>query len=670
MKLFAAIVAVAATLAYVDAACPNSCSGHGQCGKDDLCTCWSGFSGYDCSSRDCPVVEAWILDDENPHAYAECANRGICNRATGTCTCFDGYIGRACQRSNCPNQCSGRGKCRLMADLPNYSPSFALDWDAKALTGCVCDPGFMGPDCSQRICVHGDDPMTACDSADKYQTQTTEIAVPWHDTGLREQLLSYTLTVFWIPAADGTNADLVISFDITAPDASGNYVAHAETLTVNLFTDTTTAIETAINAFIGNFGGATPPTNAVCADLSPEDLGTAPNGEAAFQCTFSIDKAGLAAGDSGSNTIFFPKVFEFTATTQGSDIKQVSIGRTLSGMWNFVDGDYSLVFDTFANETLYTRTVEEIFDNAGQAKADLLEKRLQELPLSRARGMSVTGTETEANMDGNQAEINYEHTFGGTAVGTQRSLQCAYKHSVNGISTFGCPYEGCQPKIQQSRIVQRDAVCSDRLHGLFTSDNIFEVLSEGVLGCPTGMDCSTQADDEFQAGADVVFYKAKDDDTDDIFNIYGRGLATPAFVNRGTLGPYAEIDDVVADSELIFLGQIRAASIRDETIDLGRVVPTMKIKIADNADVDTLTQCNRDFETTEGDIDQTERLPITFRVRYNVASCSDGAESDAVDPNVEFIECSGRGQCDRGSGLCTCFEGYHGAACDSQNVLV
>lgn len=41
-----------------------------------------------------------------------------------------------------------------------------------------------------------------------------------------------------------------------------------------------------------------------------------------------------------------------------------------------------------------------------------------------------------------------------------------------------------------------------------------------------------------------------------------------------------------------------------------------------------------------------------------------------VDNSVENIECSNRGQCNRESGLCECFDGYYGVACHRQTVLV
>ena len=33
-------------------------------------------------------------------------------------------------------------------------------WDADILYGCVCDPGWIGHDCSQLECPRGDDPLT------------------------------------------------------------------------------------------------------------------------------------------------------------------------------------------------------------------------------------------------------------------------------------------------------------------------------------------------------------------------------------------------------------------------------------------------------------------------------------------------------------------------------
>merc|ERR1712032_362898 len=72
MKLF---VALAALVGFASAGCPNGCSGHGSCGTSDVCGCYKGFFGGDCSYRYCPVGPSWtvtpiekLLDDRYSEA--------------------------------------------------------------------------------------------------------------------------------------------------------------------------------------------------------------------------------------------------------------------------------------------------------------------------------------------------------------------------------------------------------------------------------------------------------------------------------------------------------------------------------------------------------------------------------------------------------------------------
>merc|ERR1719502_1128137 len=58
----------------------------------------------DCSERICPFEFAWVDTPDklgNHHKYAECANRGICDRESGECECFPGYEGKGCARTTC-----------------------------------------------------------------------------------------------------------------------------------------------------------------------------------------------------------------------------------------------------------------------------------------------------------------------------------------------------------------------------------------------------------------------------------------------------------------------------------------------------------------------------------------------------------------------------------------
>jgi len=216
-KLF---LTLAAMVGFAYAGCPNGCSGHGSCGTSDVCHCYKGFFGGDCSYRYCPVGPSWtvtpiekLLDDRysekvvlctpggfvghskfdtdpkkqypikstdfaatfealypkrpNFNMYTECSSRGTCDYATGECKCFDGFEGRGCRRTSCPNGCSGHGRCLDNKDVnpkQYYSWNYPNDqmWDQYRTQTCKCDRGYTGYDCNSRICPFGDDPTSDC----------------------------------------------------------------------------------------------------------------------------------------------------------------------------------------------------------------------------------------------------------------------------------------------------------------------------------------------------------------------------------------------------------------------------------------------------------------------------------------------------------------------------
>jgi len=182
--------------------CPNACSGHGDCGAFDMCTCWRNWQAADCSERVCPFGMAHVdtpkgdlnhdgslststvisnhyvykygtqekfpaMQDSaattltnSAHFYMECSNKGICDREAGLCKCFEGYEGSACQRASCPNSCSGHGTCESIRELSakDHSNVYEL-WDRDVTMGCKCDAGYYGADCSSRYCKYGTDPL-------------------------------------------------------------------------------------------------------------------------------------------------------------------------------------------------------------------------------------------------------------------------------------------------------------------------------------------------------------------------------------------------------------------------------------------------------------------------------------------------------------------------------
>jgi len=189
------------------ASCDNACSGHGTCGQNGVCQCFDNWGvgmshdSGDCSERICPFEFAWVDTPDklgNHHKYAECANRGICDRETGECECFPGYEGKGCARTTCPNDCSGHGRCKEIQDMPfqitphQYETGDFLSqkahtfadsyhkWDAEKTRGCVCDPEYGDVDCSKRMCMHGNDIMDQRDdltAARSYHTQFIQMVV-------------------------------------------------------------------------------------------------------------------------------------------------------------------------------------------------------------------------------------------------------------------------------------------------------------------------------------------------------------------------------------------------------------------------------------------------------------------------------------------------------------
>ena len=220
----------------VSAECTNACSGHGDCTAFEMCNCWRNWMGNDCSQRVCGFDLAYVdtpkgdlnhngvIDDpdqmyienshmypygttekwprlttsdhaiitETGHAYMECSNNGYCNRKTGECECLEGFEGATCQRTTCPGypyqECSGNGVCRSKRQIAHLDNENVYElWDKHITRGCVCDKPFFGPDCSERTCPLGIDPMYLDDSATtRWQTfdlavLTTAATKDWND---------------------------------------------------------------------------------------------------------------------------------------------------------------------------------------------------------------------------------------------------------------------------------------------------------------------------------------------------------------------------------------------------------------------------------------------------------------------------------------------------------
>lgn len=554
MKTFASILVAAAVVAVATASCPNQCSGHGACTTDDQCRCWKGYEGYDCSQRACPYVESWGKDS---HGYAECAGKGICDRTSGLCACFSGYEGRGCERSACSNGCSGNGVCRMIADLSSSSVGAAYTWDEKAITACVCDGGFTGPDCSQRMCPYGDDPMTVCEQGNTEQVQK-------------------------------------VSFKMENKDGFA----------------TSTSVVMQNNQFALRFKS-----------WADEMLYTD-----AVDNLFSAD-----------NTV--------TTTDTAAVLNDYGIPA---------DGDNSV----YAN----------------------LETALEALPNARVLDVDVGGIATDdVVMTGDDLItssylITFKHEASGNNYGEQSMLRCPHARQLGSASTaytFGCGAAGCQPRVFQPRalIFQNLIVAGTAFETSFVvaASAIAGVpvrpTPESVLTCPVGAtDCD--ASSSGVANGKLSFVFGKDGNGD--FHLWASAEAKPTAFDDETAASFTatDIDTFMHVTEYVSTHSLTytyfGIVVDEDVVDISALIPDTKVVIEDSQ-LATLTGTN------DGTI---------VDIFYTVAQCESPVDvtNGAVDGfnnfDIENIECSGRGECDRAAGLCSCFEGYTGDNCGRQSILV
>jgi hypothetical protein len=222
------------------------------------CACFPNWQGADCSERICPYGLAFAdapTGTDTAHTYAECSNKGVCNRVTGECECYPGYEGKGCRRNSCPNECSGKGTCRYIEELStrngryevNYDNMQSYDsWDKSKYQACVCDPGYEGTDCSLRICPKGDNVLTLkdFDTVQEITLVDSNAATP-HPSG--------EITISWTDLFGATFTTRPIA--INSADDSTDIENALKSLPNGMFEDVTVTVQaqTAAGATVNGY---------------------------------------------------------------------------------------------------------------------------------------------------------------------------------------------------------------------------------------------------------------------------------------------------------------------------------------------------------------------------------------------------------------------------------
>ena len=283
-----------------------------------------------------------------------------------------------------------------------------------------------------------------------------------------------------------------------------------------------------------------------------------------------------------------------------------------------------LTFTTTDGTPLQTNTITNLYDpfNGGITS---VTNALTSLPGFAVNAVTVTATGSSTS-----PLVSYAITFDGglitpttsraqvsanTVSGNQALLQCP----SNLDGSMGCVVPGCRPLFQQARLFDTSGD-----PGIVLNDTAILMqppsLYDAIL-YPTAHTASTAA----QWGVDVYVYIAQDGVTGQwtyavTSNVYGSGGGAT----------------------------IATTPIPPGNLRLG--VPLVYGLVVDFSSSPTASGASRGA-----------------RFSWRLPTCT-VTQTQSADSDYESTECGGRGNCNRATGNCACFNGYSGYACSQQTV--
>jgi hypothetical protein len=428
-----------------------------------------------------------------------------------------------------------------------------LDWDEKAIQACICDGGFFGPDCSQRICPYGDDPATLCQ-------QTYNV----------EQVQRITVDMAFDMSASTTSSPLGMSDRVIM---RGN---------------------------------------------------------------------------------------EFSLSFKTPSGQNYTTGR-IRDLWGVQSATYFDAADVAAA--------------LGGVGPKSIEAALQGLPNFAVRDVSVTKVAATLPANDNMRsyfDVTFHHLQDKqNNYGVQNLLHCHLPYS--------CPGPGCQPRVKQSiglAILQNDGdsgalswVTKAGMNaglvynaGDFAANNFVNIHTDSLLHCPTGVTCGSTGRDTFDAALAVVVVGS----ATELARVYIKPVGSASHASllvtdvstephgRWASGAYLD-KDTLATKGFLYAGELTSANAAK--FDVTDFAPGMFLEFASG-------------------VSGTNNVNVGAVVMYREVTCSVRDYSEPTrtfkyfsNNDVENVECSNRGVCDRTTGMCKCHNGYTGAACNVATVL-
>ena len=679
--------------AKVAAECPNACSGHGNCGAYDECTCYFNWQGGDCSYRTCPFALAHVdtpkgdldgsadalsepnkvvvidstvypygtteqyprmedttgvVHENTAHAYMECGNKGICDRGSGECECFDGYEGAACQRASCPDpSCSGHGTCQTAAELAAMdSDNLYMLWDKDITMGCMCEPGFTGPTCAEKTCKYGVDPMYIDDPYMSIRAPTARVEIKndkrAYGTEFGGQYLSgtYAIKFYDVFGEDYETTPILVNSScesiISALEALPNTVVPAGTTECNQVLQGSLDTMSFDLEFHGTPG-----------DLKPIEL------------NLYLD---------GSRSTVFNVV---NGTTY-----DFNVTSTVWPNYYGVAGEFIDYFSKYCHnvEVTMTTTLDTMQGVRGQISSlDTAESKLLKKCLGDANG----------DDSDNKQVYNWDYGMWNTTL---------YPHIVKMTPTpdymtddydAGLYYLIWYDWEMDQFFTGNLPHSTTKAFTVFTTDGVATVMTN-LTGTTDFNGIGVGANGEGLTSGDITYGEVTAR-----FDVGSNMVYTSVDASCYT----GELSTCLSKGDKIFLFDANWPAQGQESATLaegngaansntGNLYTIKKIGVNKPSQHTYLTEdryylvldkaTNWDGSATmdyESMYDTTSSYPELISKKIGIVRIIK-FEPSATSGNYEYVsECSGRGLCDSGAGLCECFTGYTGDSCESQNAL-
>jgi len=608
------------------------------------------------------------------HQSAECSNKGICQRDTGTCLCQAGYEGKSCERQSCPNACSNNGRCVSMSTsaamqdpgelitscstnmicggggsctTPDYSNcrttyQYSDIWDSEMVYGCICDEGYHGSDCSLRNCPKGDDPLTGM-AADTNGVSVNEKQI------ITCQANGGTFTLTF--KGETTNA---ISFDATLSQLTAAF----ESLTTvkNDFGSATTVSYTGTN------------TKACTDDGNPITI--------EFTQNFGDQPLVIPDGSllTHSSNIFDPIItssVSITGTKESAFCSDRGICDTDTGICTCSTGyDTSDGYNGAGQRGDCGRYLTQITSCPGEVQCNSRGVCTGPPTYKCMCSNGFTGADcaemvcpsgknwfSNPSADNKAHDTTSECSGAGLCDREAGSCTCFDGYEGSACERMKCPGDpACSGQgtcLTMGLLAQRytnngDVAAitygatpnnpltwdSDKVQGCLCDDG-FEGYDCSLKSCPYGDD--PESDPQYNEIQTILCDEASG--TDGTFSLSFRTTNVGEAASTITLG----YDSLVADVEAA-LEALPTITDVNVYLDDANADATSQI-VCDNGG----TTFHVEFFSPTGDV------PLLIPTTENL---DDFTVTETVKGDKEWIECSGRGICDHEVGTCTCATGY------------